>query len=155
MWLIRGPSWQEAVREHSYSGGARDKHADGGKNMLFILGISRNMQRAMDVCTCARWHTFVRAHFCVCQSETLQEIERIERHLEKTRNALNSVYSPEQHYHKAHSQERPSLTLSLLIKLPKKCSTLTKCHLFTGYTCIYTVCMLLLRWRKSHEGNES
>ncbi len=84
------PLLAETRQRHSLSDGAGDKHADGGKNILFILGISGNMQKA--TCVYVRMLTCVeRARFCVSRRETLQEIERIERHLEKKRNALNCV----------------------------------------------------------------
>lgn len=100
IWLIPGPSWQEAVREGTLSDGARDKHTGGGENILFILGISRNMQRTMGV------HVHMLAGVCVSvlvEVKHFSEIERMERHLEKKKgNALNSVcISPEQHYNKA------------------------------------------------------
>lgn len=153
MWLISGPllagSRQRAFPALAAPGTSARVEEEGRRGKK--KKTSSLCSASVGICTGLRVCARRRARFRVCQSETLGQIERIERHLEEKREALGSVcILPRRHQHTARSQERTSLTLSLIIKLSEKCGALTKCHLFTGHTCLCGLVITLLEkitWR--------
>lgn len=88
------PLGRKLSEKHSHSGRARDKHGEGGKSILFILGISIV-------------HTILSVPTLVC--EKLENQGDRETSREKEGGSKECVYSPPKEWHNKNFSDRLSL----------------------------------------------